>query len=57
MTMDKSNLKNKYTCNEYREEMILLGLQKKLTSKGLSLEEKENILMEIAKLEKQMGID
>ena len=47
----------KYTCNEYREEMILLGLQKRLASNKLNPEEKENLLMEIAKVEKQMGID
>ncbi len=36
--------------------MILLGLQKRLASKKLNPEEK-NLLMEIAKVEKQMGID
>ncbi len=47
----------KYTCNEYREEMILLGLQKRLSSKGLTPREKEILLKEIAKVERQMGID
>ncbi len=46
----------KYTCNEYREEMILLGLQKRLSSPDLSPEEKQRILKEIAKVEKQMGM-
>ncbi len=55
--MEKTNQNNKYTCNEYREEMILLGLQKRLASNKLNPEEKENLLMEIAKVEKQMGID
>ncbi len=46
----------KYTCNEYREEMILLGLQKRLTEPGLSEEEKEAIKKEIARVEEQMGM-
>ena len=55
--MEKSNQKSKYTCNEYREEMILLGLQKRLGSKNLTGKEKEELLIQIAKVEKQMGID
>lgn len=55
--MEKSNSSGQYTCNEYREEMILLGLQKRLSAKGLTREEKESLLKEIARLEKQMGID
>jgi hypothetical protein len=48
---------SKYTCNEYREEMILLGLQKQLASGDLTSKEREKLLREIAKVEKQMGID
>ena len=55
--MEKSKKSGQYTCNEYREEMILLGLQKRLCSEGLTSGEKETILEEIAKVEKQMGID
>ena len=55
--MGKSSCTGKYTCNEYREEMILLGLQKRLSSKEITLEEKERLLKEIARVEKQMGID
>jgi hypothetical protein len=55
--MEKSNKGGQYTCNEYREEMILLGLQKRLSSKGLTQKEKESLLNEIAKVEKQMGLD
>jgi len=47
----------KYTCNEYREEMILLGLQKRLASEELTSKERENLLREIAEVEKKMGID
>jgi hypothetical protein len=46
----------KYTCTEYREEMILLGLQKRLADPDLSEDEKEVILKEIAEVEKQMGL-
>jgi len=55
--MKNPDISRKYTCNEYREEMILLGLQKKLSLKKLSPKEKKNLLMEIAKVEKQMGMD
>jgi len=55
--MEKLKNGGQYTCNEYREEMILLGLQKRLSSPDLVPEEKESLLKEIAKVEKQMGID
>ncbi len=55
--MKDSETASKYTCNEYREEMILLGLQRRLASDGLSCKEKENIKEEIARIEKQMGIE
>lgn len=55
--MKKPSNKGVYTCNEYREEMILLGLQKRLASPGLTSEEKKSLLQEIAEVEKQMGID
>ena len=55
--MENPKTSGQYTCTEYREEMILLGLQKRLSSEGLTPEEKENLLKEIAKVEKQMGID
>ena len=47
----------RYTCTEYREEMILLGLQKKLASKDLTPEERAKILKEITEVEKQMGMN
>ena len=55
--MDKIKKSPLYTCTEYREEMILLGLQKRLAVPDLSVEEKELLLKEIARVEKQMGID
>ncbi len=46
-----------YTCNDYREEMILLGLQKQLAKPDLTRDEKEKLIKEIAVVEKQMGLD
>lgn len=54
--MEKKDI-TPYTCNEYREEMILLGLQRRLASPDLSPEEKQAILKEISRVEKQMGLD
>jgi hypothetical protein len=48
--------KARYTCNEYREEMILAGLQRSLQRDGLSREERERIEQEIRALEKAMGL-
>ena len=46
-----------YTCNEYRQEMFLLGLRNRLSSENLSDEEKRNLVEEIKKLERVMCID
>lgn len=46
-----------YTCNDYRAEMILLGLQKQLTRQDLTCEEKEALHRRIAEVEKEMGMD
>ncbi|WP_200802413.1 hypothetical protein [Desulfopila aestuarii] len=55
-TPPADNNKPRYTCNEYREEMILAGLQRSLQRPGLSVEEKERIKQEIQSLEKAMGL-
>lgn len=52
MTAKKGN----YTCNDYREEMILLGLQKRLNQGNLTDQEKKELLKEIEIIEKQMGM-
>lgn len=54
--MQKNDSGPRYTCNEYREEMILLGLRKRLSSGNLSAEEKESLLREIQRVEEEMGI-
>ena len=43
-----------YTCLDYRSEMRLLGLKRRLKEKDLSEEEKALILQEIEELEKAM---
>ena len=50
------NGKPKYTCHEYREEMILLGLKNRLNAEDLKEEEKA-ILKEIEELEKKMDMN
>ncbi len=46
-----------YTCNDYREEMRLLGLKNRLNEKNLSKTEKRTIEAEITKLEKALQMD
>ena len=48
--------KSIYTCTEYREEMILLGLKRRLANQALSDAEKKELMKEIKQLEKQMGM-
>ena len=49
--------KSKYTCNDYREEMRLLGLKNRLNEKNLSETEKQAIEAEITKVEKALRMD
>jgi hypothetical protein len=50
---DKSN----YSCLDYRQEMILLGLKRRLAQKGLSEEERRALIDKIRTLEADMGMD
>lgn len=54
--MAEKKRENRYTCNEYRQEMILAALQKQLRKEGLSDAEKYRLLEEIYKLEKEVGL-
>ncbi len=45
-----------YTCNEYRQEMILLALRRKLLLADLTEEERRRLAEEIARLEKELGM-
>ncbi|MGB5617310.1 MAG: hypothetical protein PVG81_08895 [Desulfobacterales bacterium] len=48
---------SRYTCRQYREEMILLGLRKRLNAPELSDRERATIEREIRRLEAQMGME
>ena len=55
MTNNHTKAPSQYTCNDYREEMILLGLRHKLQNEDLTEEERMNLTKEIDRLEKAMG--
>jgi hypothetical protein len=44
----------KYTCVDYRSEMKLLGLKRRLEEENLSEEERDQIVQEIKELERKM---
>ena len=45
-----------YTCTDYRTEMILLGLQRRLAAPDLRETERDALRAEIRKLEIEMGL-
>ncbi len=47
---------NKYTCNEYRQEMILLSLRMRLNKENLPESEKKLIQREIQQIETAMDM-
>jgi hypothetical protein len=47
---------SQYTCNDYRAEMILISLNKKLIDPDLTKKDRQDILKEIEHLEKKMGM-
>ena len=53
--MDSPDL-NKYTCAEYRDEMRLLGLKRRLAREQLSEAERARIEAEIEKLEESTSL-
>ena len=57
LPMETKNQTSSYTCREYREEMILLSLHKKLSAPDLTPEKKQQLLTEIAAVESRMGMD
>ena len=46
-----------YTCNEYREEMVLLGLRRRLAAEDLGAAEREALREEIRVLEVRMQME
>ena len=49
--------KKKYTCSDYREEMRLIGLKKRLHEEDLNPTEKEFLKAEITKLETALQLN
>jgi hypothetical protein len=47
----------KYTCKDYRIEMILLSLRQRLQQENLNEAERKDILSQIEKLESDMELD
>ncbi len=45
-----------YTCSDYRLEMQLLALQRRLLGEALNPDEKESLKIQIRKLEQRMGM-
>lgn len=46
-----------YTCTDYRQEMILLGLKRRLAEAGLDENEKQVLEEQIRKLEAEIGMN
>jgi hypothetical protein len=47
----------KYTCADYRTEMILVSLRQRLKEEDLNEAEKKDIILQIEKLEEDMELD
>lgn len=48
---------SRYTCREYREEMLLLGLRRRLAADDLSESEKQALIKQIRQLEDSMQMN
>ena len=46
-----------YTCSDFREEMILVALKKRLASENLTDEERDALEKRIKELESSIGLD
>jgi hypothetical protein len=47
----------KYTCTDYRTEMILVSLRQRLKQEDLNEDEKKEILLQIEEIEATMELD
>ena len=47
----------KYTCTDYRTEMILVSLRQRLKQEDLNEDEKKQILLQIEEIEATMELD
>jgi hypothetical protein len=50
-------VKQPYTCYDYRREMVLVCLRNRMNDPALSEDEKQSILREIHRLEKELGLE
>ena len=46
----------KYTCEDYRNEMMLLALRKRLEEEDLSTKERDRLVAAIKKVEQEMKL-
>ena len=56
MAGDKK-MQGNYTCTDYRNEMILLGLTRRLQEEGLDSGQAEDLRRQIKALQAEMGMD
>ncbi len=52
----KPSAQRTYTCADYRAEMRLLGLRRRLEEEGVGREERARLLREIEELERALGL-
>ena len=55
--MGSKEKKSRYTCADYRKEMTLLGLKRRLSGEQLSDKERQILRSEIRRLESEMKLD
>jgi hypothetical protein len=55
--MGSKEKNRRYTCADYREEMTLLSLKRRLSGEQLSDKERRKLLSEIRRLESEMNLD
>ena len=49
--------RKRYTCADYRREMVLLGLKRRLHMHNLSKTQRRSLLAEIRELESELQMD
>ncbi len=52
-----ADINRQYTCMDYRQEMVLLGLRRRLEQEDLTEEERRALKARLLKLESEMEMD
>ncbi|MFO7783675.1 MAG: hypothetical protein ACQET7_05870 [Thermodesulfobacteriota bacterium] len=52
-----AEMNGQYTCMEYRQEMVLLGLRRRLEQEDLTEEERRALKARLLELESEMDMD